>query len=122
MGKKFSRSKARQRRHLRVRKRVHGTADKPRLNVFRSLTEIYAQVINDEEGITMASASTIDQDLRGEVSGKTKTEQAKKVGEAIAERAKSAGITEVVFDRAGYRYIGRVKALADGAREGGLQF
>jgi large subunit ribosomal protein L18 len=122
MGKKISRSKARQRRHLRVRKRVHGTADKPRLNVFRSLTEIYAQVINDEEGITMVSASTIDHDLRGEFSGKTKTEQAKKVGEAIAERAKTAGINEVVFDRAGYRYIGRVKALADGAREGGLQF
>jgi len=80
MGKKTTRTKARQRRHLRVRKRVHGTSDRPRLNVFRSLTEIYAQVINDEEGITMVSASTIDQDLRGEVSGKTKTEQAKKVG------------------------------------------
>jgi large subunit ribosomal protein L18 len=79
-------------------------------------------VINDEEGITMVSASTIDQDLRGEVSGKTKTEQAKKIGEALAERAKSAGIEKVVFDRSGYRYIGRVKALADGAREGGLQF
>jgi len=79
-------------------------------------------VINDEEGITMVSASTIDQDLRGEVSGKTKTEQAKKVGEALAERAKSAGIEKVVFDRSGYRYIGRVKALANGAREGGLQF
>lgn len=122
MGKKISRSKARQRRHLRVRKRVNGTADKPRLNVFRSLSEIYAQVINDEEGVTMVSASTIDHDLRGEFSGKTKTEQAKKVGEAIAERAQSAGITKVVFDRSGYRYIGRVKALAEGAREGGLQF
>ena len=92
------------------------------MNVFRSLTEIYAQVINDEEGITMVSASTIDHDLRGKVSGKTKTEQAKQVGEAIAERAQSAGIKQVVFDRSGYRYIGRVKALADGAREGGLQF
>ena len=122
MGKKISRSKARQRRHLRVRKRVNGTADKPRLNVFRSLSEIYAQVINDEEGVTMVSASTIDHDLRGEFSGKTKTEQAKKVGEAIAERAQSAGIKKVVFDRSGYRYIGRVKALAEGAREGGLQF
>jgi len=122
MGKKITRSKARQRRHLRVRKRIYGTADRPRLNVFRSLTEIYAQVINDDEGITIVSASTIDQDLRSEVSGNPKTEQAKKVGELLAERAKSAGIEQVVFDRSGYRYIGRVKALADGAREGGLQF
>lgn len=122
MGKKITRSKARQRRHLRVRKRIYGTADRPRLNVFRSLTEIYAQVINDDEGITIVSASTIDQDLRSKVSGNAKTEQAKKVGELLAERAKSAGIEQVVFDRSGYRYIGRVKALADGAREGGLQF
>jgi large subunit ribosomal protein L18 len=122
MAKKISRSKARQRRHLRVRKRVFGTADKPRLNVFRSLTGIYAQLINDEEGITLVSASTIDQELRSDVSGKTKTEQAKKVGETLANRAKDAGIKQVVFDRSGYRYIGRVKALADGAREGGLQF
>jgi len=122
MGKKITRSKARQRRHLRVRKRIYGTADRPRLNVFRSLTERYAQVINDDEGITLASASTIDQDLRSKVSGNAKTEQAKKVGELLAERAKSAGIEQVVFDRSGYRYIGRVKALADGAREGGLQF
>jgi len=122
MGKKITRSKARQRRHLRVRKRIYGTADRPRLNVFRSITEIYAQVINDDEGITIVSASTIDQDLRSEVSGNAKTEQAKKVGELLAERAKSAGIEQVVFDRSGYRYIGRVKALADGAREGGLQF
>ncbi|MBK5106726.1 MAG: 50S ribosomal protein L18 [Anaerolineales bacterium] len=122
MGKKITRTKARQRRHLRVRKRIYGTADRPRLNVFRSLTEIYAQVINDDEGITIVSASTIDQDLRSEVSGNAKTEQAKKVGELLAERAKSAGIEQVVFDRSGYRYIGRVKALADGAREGGLQF
>ena len=122
MGKKITRTKARQRRHLRVRKRIYGTADRPRFNVFRSLTEIYAQVINDDEGITIVSASTIDQDLRSEVSGNAKTEQAKKVGELLAERAKSAGIEQVVFDRSGYRYIGRVKALADGAREGGLQF
>jgi large subunit ribosomal protein L18 len=122
MAKKISRSKARQRRHLRVRKRVFGTAEKPRLNVFRSLTGIYAQLINDEEGITLVSASTIDQELRSDVSGKTKTEQAKKVGETLANRAKDAGIKQVVFDRSGYRYIGRVKALADGAREGGLQF
>jgi len=122
MGNRITRSKARQRRHLRVRKRVYGTADRPRLNVFRSLSEIYAQVINDEEGITLVSASTIDLDLRSKVSGKTKTEQAKQVGELLAQRAKSAGIDKVVFDRSGYKYIGRVKALADGAREGGLQF
>jgi large subunit ribosomal protein L18 len=122
MAKRTTRSKARQRRHLRVRKRVFGTPERPRLNVFRSLTEIYAQVIDDESGVTMVSASTIDRDLRKEFSGKTKTEQAKQVGEALAERAKSAGIKQVVFDRSGYRYIGRVKALADGARDGGLQF
>lgn len=122
MAKRTTRSKARQRRHLRVRKRVFGTPEKPRLNVFRSLTEIYAQVIDDESGVTMVSASTVDRDLRKEFSGKTKTEQAKQVGEALAKRAKSAGIKQVVFDRSGYRYIGRVKALADGARDGGLQF
>ena len=122
MGKKITRSKARQRRHLRVRKRVNGSSDRPRLNVFRSLSEIYAQVIDDEAGITMVSASTIDHELRNEFSGKTKTEQAKKVGQELAKRAKSAGIEQVVFDRSGYRYIGRVKALADGARDGGLQF
>ena len=119
LGKKLSRSKARKRRHLRVRKRVNGTADRPRLNVFRSLSQIYVQVINDETGTTLISASSIDSDLRKNMKGKTKTEQ---VGKVVAERAKSQGIDQVIFDRAGYRYIGRVKALADGAREGGLQF
>ena len=122
MGKKLSRSKARKRRHLRVRKRVNGTADRPRLNVFRSLSQIYAQVINDETGTTLISASSIDRDLRKNMTGKTKTEQAEQVGKVVAERAKSQGIDQVIFDRAGYRYIGRVKALADGARESGLQF
>ena len=122
MGKRISRSKARQRRHLRVRKRVNGTPFRPRLNVFRSLSEIYAQVIDDEAGKTLVAASSIDNELRKTMSGKTKTEQAEIVGQAIAERAKSAGVELVVFDRSGYRYIGRVKALADGAREGGLQF
>ena len=122
MGKKLSRSKARKRRHLRVRKRVNGTADRPRLNVFRSLSQIYAQVINDETGTTLISASSIDRDLRKNMKGKTKTEQAEQVGKVVAERAKSQGIDQVIFDRAGYRYIGRVKALADGARESGLQF
>ncbi len=122
MGKRISRSKARQRRHLRVRKRVNGTPFRPRLNVFRSLSEIYAQVIDDEAGKTLVAASSIDNELRTDMSGKTKTEQAEIVGQAIAERAKSVGVEKVVFDRSGYRYIGRVKALADGAREGGLQF
>jgi len=122
MGKKITRSKARQRRHLRVRKRVSGTPTRPRLNVYRSLTQIYAQVIDDEAGNTMVSASSIDQELRKDMKGKTKTDQAQIVGKAIAERAKSVGIESVVFDRAGYRYIGRVMALAEGAREGGLQF
>lgn len=122
MGKKVSRSKARQRRHIRVRKRIFGTPDRPRLNVFRSLSEIYAQVIDDEGGRTLVSASSIDNALRKSMAGKTKTEQAELVGQALAERAKSAGIKQVVFDRSGYRYIGRIKALADGARAGGLQF
>lgn len=122
MGKKVTRSKARQRRHLRVRKRVSGTPERPRLNVYRSLTQIYAQVIDDEAGNTLVSASSIDQGLRKDMKGKTRTDQAQIVGKAIAERAKSVGIESVVFDRAGYRYIGRVKALAEGAREGGLQF
>lgn len=122
MGKKVTRSRARHRRQIRVRKRVKGTADRPRLNVFRSLTGIYAQVIDDEVGQTMVSASSIDHELRAKMKGKTKTEQAQFIGQILAERAKSIGIEKVVFDRAGYKYIGRVKALAEGAREGGLQF
>lgn len=119
---KFNRNAARIRRHKRVRKHIHGTPERPRLCVYRSLTEIYAQVIDDEAGSTLVSASTIDKDLRGEMNGKTKTEQARLVGEAVAERAKDAGVTRVVFDRGGFKYIGRVKALADGARESGLEF
>jgi large subunit ribosomal protein L18 len=122
MAKRVTRSKARQRRHIRVRKQVFGNSSRPRLNVFRSLSEIYVQLIDDEAGKTIVSASSIDSQLRNEMKGKTKTEQAQIVGKAIADRAKSAGIEDVVFDRAGYRYIGRVKALADGAREGGLHF
>ena len=122
MGKRKSRSEARKRRHARVRKTVSGTLERPRLNVFRSLAEIYAQVIDDESGNTIASASTLDRTLRSDLDGKTKTEQAHLVGKTVAERASGIGITQVVFDRGGYRYIGRVKALADGAREGGLEF
>jgi large subunit ribosomal protein L18 len=119
---KNSRSIARERRHIRVRKNLAGTAERPRLNVFKSLSAIYAQVIDDQSGQTLLSASTVDRELREKVKGLKKAEQAKLVGQTLAERAKSKGIQSVVFDRGGYRYSGRVKALADGAREGGLQF
>ncbi len=119
---KHSRSVARTRRHVRVRKNLTGTAERPRLNVFRSLSGIYAQVIDDQAGRTLISASSVDRDLREKVKGLKKSEQAKLVGQILAERAKNKGIQAVVFDRGGYRYIGRVKAFADGAREGGLQF
>lgn len=122
MGKTKSRSSARLRRHARVRKNVSGTPEYPRLNVFRSLAEIYAQVIDDEAGHTIVSASSIEAEMRKKLQGKKKTEQAHMVGQLVAERALAKGIKSVVFDRGGYRYIGRVKALADGAREGGLEF
>lgn len=122
MAKKKTRSLARVRRHARIRKRLAGTPNRPRLNVFRSLTEIYAQVIDDEAGRTLISASSIDKELKTKMEGLTKVEQAKLVGKAVAERAKANGVETVVFDRGGYRYIGRVKALADSAREGGLKF
>jgi large subunit ribosomal protein L18 len=108
----------RQKRHNRVRARVIGTPERPRLNVFRSLNHIYAQVIDDTQGHTLAAASTQDKG----VTEAPKTEQAKAVGQLVAERAKAAGITKVVFDRGGYLYHGRIKALADGARDGGLDF
>ncbi len=119
---KKTRYQARKRRQRRVRAKIAGTATRPRLNIFRSLDNIYAQVIDDENGHTVASASTIDKEVAPNVEGKSKIEAAKMVGMAVAERAKQAGITEVVFDRGGYRYHGRVKALAEGAREGGLEF
>ena len=117
-----NRSVARIHRHARVRKHVVGTPERPRLNVFRSITEIYAQVIDDQSGHTLAAASTVDGELRKKMKGLNKTEQAKLVGQAVADRAKSKGISSVIFDRGGFRYLGRVKALADGARENGLQF
>ena len=117
-----SRAKARDRRHLRVRKDLSGTPERPRLNVFRSVTGIYAQIIDDAAGRTLVSASSVDKELRTRVADLKKTEQAKAVGLAVAERAKVKGIKVVVFDRGGFQYMGRVKALADGAREGGLQF
>lgn len=119
---KLSRSEARIRRHKRVRKYISGTAERPRLAVYRSLAEIYAQVIDDGAGRTLAAASTLDHELRGKLAGKTKTEQARLVGELIGKRAAEKGIRKVVFDRGGFRYIGRVKSLADGARESGLEF
>jgi large subunit ribosomal protein L18 len=119
---KQSRSASRERRHLRVRKKVYGTTNSPRLSVFRSVNEIYAQVIDDMEGNTLVSASSIDNELRGKLNGLKKIEQARLVGKAVAQRAKDKGIEMVVFDRGGFRYTGRVKALADGAREGGLDF
>ena len=122
MGVSGRRRQARLRRHARVRRRVAGTADRPRLAVFRSLQHIYAQVIDDETGCTLASASTVDPSLSGDAGGKSKTEQASLVGQALAERARNAGIESVVFDRGGYRYHGRVRALAEAARESGLKF
>ena len=113
---------ARLRRHLRVRKRVYGTGEKPRLCVYRNLTHIYAQVIDDDRGHTIAAASDVDADARGEVKGKRKSDVAKVVGELIGKRAKEQGVSTVVFDRGGYQFHGRVKALATGAREAGLKF
>ena len=119
---KKTRYAARIMRHRRVRKWLAGTPEKPRLNVFRSLNEIYVQVIDDESGKTLAAASSIDKELRSKMEGLNKTEQAELVGQAIAERSKAQGIENVVFDRGGYRYAGRVKALADAARKEGLRF
>ncbi len=113
---------ARQRRHTRVRKHVSGTPERPRLNVFRSSTHIYAQVIDDVAGRTLAAASDLDKDLAAAIKGKNKTERASAVGKAIAERAKANGVSLVVFDRGGYKYHGRVQALAAAAREAGLGF
>ena len=113
---------ARIRRHRRVRANVKGTAAQPRLCVFRSLNHIYAQVINDDEGTTLAAASTVVSDLKTTADGKNKIDQAKLVGSLVAKEALGKGISQVVFDRGGYRYHGRVKALADAARQAGLKF
>jgi len=111
---------ARQRRHFGIRKRVNGTPERPRLAIFRSLQHIYAQVIDDTAGRTLAAASDLESDLK-QAEGK-KSEIAKRVGTLVAERAQSAGVTQVVFDRGGFQYHGRVKAVAEGAREAGLSF
>lgn len=109
-------------RHKRVRAKISGTTERPRLNVYRSLNEIYAQIIDDVKGTTLVSSSTLDKELAKKVAKLTKTEQAKLIGKDVAEKALKNKITEVVFDRGGYLYIGRVKALAEAAREAGLKF
>jgi len=120
MGKSEPRE-ARRRRHARVRAKIKGTDSRPRLCVFRSLNHIYAQVIDDSLGYTLTSASTIDPGIRAETNGKVKTEEAKLVGTLVAKRALDKGIKQAVFDRGGYRYHGRVKALAEAARQAGLK-
>ncbi len=117
-----NRSEARLRRHARVRKTIQGTPQRPRLSVFRSLSQIYAQVIDDRAGHTLVAASTIDSELRARMKGLKKSEQARLVGQVLAQRVLQKGIKAVVFDRGGFKYAGRVKALAEGAREGGLEF
>jgi large subunit ribosomal protein L18 len=116
------RNELRQRRHRRTRRRVVGTAGRPRLSVFRSLKQIYAQVIDDASGQTLAAASTLDPEVRARVAGKKKAEAAAVVGEVLAQRARARGVAAVVFDRGGYLYHGRVRALADAARKAGLEF
>jgi large subunit ribosomal protein L18 len=111
----------RQKRHHRLRRRLSGTAERPRLAVFRSTTHIYSQIIDDTSGQTLVAASDLEPDLRGSIVG-TKVERAKRVGQELATRAQARGISSVVFDRGGFLYHGRVKSLAEGAREGGLQF
>ncbi|HEV2122289.1 MAG TPA: 50S ribosomal protein L18 [Chloroflexota bacterium] len=119
---KKSSTQARKKRHLRIRNRVKGTPARPRLSVFRSLKHMYAQVIDDTQGRTLAAASTLDADLRPELTTLAKRDEAARVGRLIAERAMAAGVSQVVFDRGGYLYHGRVQRLADAAREGGLMF
>ncbi len=122
MKPEVNRRKARERRRAHVRKRVVGTPERPRLNVFRSLKHIYAQVIDDSQGHTIVAASTVDKEVREQIVGMNKTEQAQVVGRVVAERALAKGVKKVVFDRAGYKYHGRVKALAEAARKAGLEF
>ena len=122
MIKKIDKNQERLRRHTRVRKKVSGTAQTPRLSVYRSLNHIYAQVIDDTKGVTLCSASTMEKTVKAEIKDMTKTDAAKVVGKTVAQRAIKAGIKDVVFDRGGYLYTGRVQAVADGAREAGLNF
>ncbi len=119
---KVDKNQERLRRHKRVRKNISGTAESPRLCVYRSLVNIYAQIIDDTKGVTLVACSTMEKELKSEIEGKTKQEQAKIVGAKLAEKALAKGISTVVFDRGGYLYTGRVASLADGAREAGLKF
>ena len=119
MVSKINKKAMRMKRHIRVRGKVSGTPERPRLNVFRSNANIYAQIIDDVNGVTLVSANTLEKEFEGATGN---CEAAKKVGTVLAERAKAKGITQVIFDRGGYVYHGRVAALAEGAREGGLQF
>lgn len=119
---KQTRDSMRTRRHRRVRLKIEGSSERPRLNVYRSLNQIYAQLIDDLQQRTLVSASSIDPEVRGKLGELSKVEQARLVGEALATRAKAEGIEQVVFDRGGYRYHGRVKALAEAARSAGLKF
>ena len=122
MIKNINKNQDRKMRAQRVRAKISGTPERPRLNVFKSLNNIYAQVIDDVKGVTLASASTMDKNIAKSIEGKTKQEAAFIVGQAIAKNAISKGVKQVVFDRAGYQFTGRVKALADGARDAGLEF
>ena len=122
MIKKINKNEERKMRAERVRAKISGTTERPRLNVFRSLNNIYAQVIDDTKGITLAQSSTMDKPIVKSIEGKTTQEAAFIVGQAVAKNAMKKGIKTVVFDRAGYQYTGRVKALADGARDAGLEF
>ncbi len=117
-----NREELRQARHARVRKKVVGTSERPRLNVYRSLNNIYAQIVDDGVGKTLVSASTLDPEIKGRIKSGGNVEAAKAVGELVAKRAQEKGIKQVVFDRGGYIYHGRVKTLADAARAGGLEF
>ncbi|HLJ58922.1 MAG TPA: 50S ribosomal protein L18 [bacterium] len=122
MIKHKDRNEARQRRHLRIRRGVRGTADRPRLSVFRSLAHMYVQIVDDGEGRTLATASTLDPEIRAQAAAANKSAACKIVGQLIARRAQERGVRRVVFDRGGYLYHGRVRAVAEGAREGGLEF
>jgi large subunit ribosomal protein L18 len=120
--KKVDRQAVRKKKHLKIRKRISGTASRPRLSVYRSNTNMFVQLIDDVNGVTLAAASTIDKDLKGSIANGGNVEAAKAVGKAIAAKAAEKGITEVVFDRSGYLYTGRVLAIAEAAREAGLKF
>ena len=119
---KLDKNKERIRRHTRVRNKVNGTAERPRLSIFRSLNHMYVQIINDQEGKTLVSANSMEKAIAAKLKGKAKLEQAYIIGQEVAERAKAKGIKAVVFDRSGYIYTGRVKKVADGARDAGLEF